>query len=407
MAFPPLVPPGPPLTARERTRHARHLLLPGVGELGQRRLAAARVLLVGAGGLGSPAALYLAAAGVGTLGLVDDDVVDLTNLQRQILHRPQDVGRAKVESGADGVHRVNEDTEVVTHSVRLTPENVLSVLADYDVVVDGADNFPTRSLVSDACARLGLPHVWASVHRFDAQVSVWWAGQGPCYHCVFPTMPAPDQVPSCAVGGVLGATVGTIGSVLAVEVVKVVTGVGEPLVGRLLVHDGLAQTWDTLPVRPAPDCPVCSSSADPLRPLGSMPRMATPQSSQGLAASASGETASGEAASGVAGSGEASRPTVTVRELATLLAHGARLIDVREPGEREIVTIPGAEAVPMADLIGGRVDPGPGPVHVHCKSGARSARVVDALRARGVDARDVQGGVLAWVADVDPTLPTY
>lgn len=389
MPRPPLVPPGPELDARARTRYARHLLLPGIGELGQRRLAAARVLLVGAGGLGSPAGIYLAAAGVGTLGLVDDDVVDLTNLQRQVLHRVEDVGRPKVVSGRDGLARVNDGVEVITHAVRVTPENALGILADYDVVIDGADNFPTRALVSQACARLGLPHVWASVHRFDAQASVWWAGVGPCYHCVFPSMPAPDQVPSCAVGGVLGATVGTIGSLLAVEALKLITGVGEPLVGRLLVHDGLAQSWAELPVRAEPTCPVCSPTADPVRPLGTT------------------GFASGEAPAVDPVVATSPRPEVSVHEVEALLAHGARLVDVREPGEREVVRIPGAEHIPLAEVLDPTTPFGDEVVLVHCKSGARSARAVDALRARGVDARDVRGGILAWVAEIDPSLPTY
>ena len=262
MARPPLVPPGPELTARERTRYARHLLLPDLGSDGQRRLRAARVLVVGAGGLGSPALLYLAAAGVGTIGVVDDDVVDTTNLQRQVVHGVADVGRAKTESAAEAVHAISPDTQVVQHSERLDEATALDVVADYDLVLDGADNFPTRYLVGDACARLGVPHVWGSVYRFDGQVSVWWAGEGPCYACVFPHQPPPDAVPSCAVGGVLGAVCASIGSVMATEAVKLVTGIGEPLVGRLLVHDALRQTWDALPVAADPGCRVCGSGAD-------------------------------------------------------------------------------------------------------------------------------------------------
>ena len=249
MARPPLVPPGPELSAEERTRYARHLLLPDLGALGQRRLRAARVLVVGAGGLGSPVLLYLAAAGVGTIGVADDDVVETVNLQRQVVHGVADVGRPKTESAADAVRAISPSTEVVAHSARLDTTTALTVVADYDLVVDGADNFPTRYVVGDACARLGVPHVWGSVYRFDGQVSVWWSGEGPCYACVFLSEPAPDAVPSCAVGGVLGAVCASIGSVMATEAVKLVTGTGEPLVGRLLVHDALRQTWDTLPVR--------------------------------------------------------------------------------------------------------------------------------------------------------------
>lgn len=403
MSRPPLVPPGPALDALARTRYARHLLLPGVGEMGQRRLAAARVLLIGAGGLGCPAALYLTAAGVGTIGIVDDDVVDLTNLQRQILHGSADVGRPKVESAAESLARLDDGIAVVAHQVRLTPDNALSLIADYDLVIDGADNFPTRALVSEACARLALPHVWGSVHRFDAQASVWWVGEGPCYHCVFPRLPAPDQVPSCAVGGVLGATVGTVGSLLAVEAIKVITGVGEPLVGRLLVHDGLAQTWGEIPVRRAPDCAVCGPGADPGRELGSAAGM-LPGSRPGGGPGAGATSTAGD---GVSPAGADARPSVSVTELAELLREGATLVDVREPGEREIVTIPGALAVPLDRVLAGETPWPDGRILVHCKSGGRSARAVDALRSRGIDAWDVEGGILAWIEQVDPGLPTY
>ena len=396
MARPPLVPPGPELTAQERTRYARHLLLPDLGSLGQRRLRAARVLVVGAGGLGSPALLYLAAAGVGTIGVVDDDVVDTTNLQRQVVHGVADVGRPKTASAADAVHAISPSTEVVQHSERLDEATALDVVADYDLVLDGADNFPTRYLVGDACARLAVPHVWGSVFRFDGQVSVWWAGEGPCYACVFPSQPPPDAVPSCAVGGVLGAVCASIGSVMATEAVKLVAGIGEPLVGRLLVHDALRQTWDTLPVTADPGCRVCGSAVDLTRPLGwatSVPEAGPP-----------------------AGTPLDDRPSISVLELKGLLDAGtleggaAVLLDVREEGERAVVALPGAAWLPIGDLRAGAEVPGLVPgrrFYVHCKSGGRSAEAVDLLRARGVDAVDVEGGILAWVAQVDPTLPSY
>jgi sulfur-carrier protein adenylyltransferase/sulfurtransferase len=400
MARPPLVPPGPELTVQERTQYARHLLLPDLGPLGQRRLRAARVLVVGAGGLGSPALLYLAAAGVGTIGVVDDDVVDTTNLQRQVVHGVADVGRPKTESAADAVHASSPTTTVVQHRERLDEATALEVVADYDIVLDGADNFPTRYLVGDACARLGVPHVWGSVFRFDGQVSVWWAGEGPCYACVFPSQPPPDAVPSCAVGGVLGAVCASVGSVMATEAVKLLTGVGEPLVGRLLVHDALRQTWDALPVTADPGCRVCGSGADPTRPLG----WAT-----GIPAQrASTSDAEGDGAT-------AARPSIDVLELKALLDAGAldgdagMLVDVREEGERAVVALPGAW-VPVAEVRSGALVPGLPPgarAYVYCKSGGRSAEAVDLLRARGVDAVDVEGGILAWVAQVDPTLPTY
>jgi molybdopterin/thiamine biosynthesis adenylyltransferase/rhodanese-related sulfurtransferase len=394
MARPPLVPLGPALTAPERTRYARHLLLPDLGTDGQRRLRFARVLVVGAGGLGSPALLYLAAAGVGTIGVVDDDVVDLTNLQRQVVHGVGDVGRPKTASAADAVHAISPSTTVVEHTERLDEASALDVVADYDLVLDGADNFPTRYLVGDACARLGVPHVWGSVFRFDGQVSVWWAGEGPCYACVFPHQPPPDAVPSCAVGGVLGAVCASIGSVMATEAVKVVTGVGEPLVGRLLVHDALRQTWDTLPVAADPGCRVCGSGADATRPLG---------------------WATGIPAAGaVAATGE--RPGIDVSALRAVLDAGdveearALLLDVREEGERAVVTLPGDVWLPVGDVRAGAEVPLPGPdttVYVYCRTGVRSGEAVDLLRARGIDAVNVEGGVLAWVAEVDPSLPTY
>jgi adenylyltransferase/sulfurtransferase len=397
MARPPLVPPGPELSAAERTRYARHVLLPDIGTDGQRRLRAARVLVVGAGGLGSPALLYLAAAGVGTLGVVDDDEVDATNLQRQVVHGVADVGRAKVDSAADAVAALSPETEVVRHRLRLDERTALDVLADYDLVLDGADNFPTRYVVGDACARLGIPHVWGSVYRFDGQVSVWWAGEGPCYACVFPTQPAPDAVPSCAVGGVLGAVCASIGSVMATEAVKLVTGTGEPLVGRLLVHDALAQTWDAVPVRRDPACRVCGSGADATRPLGW-----------------STAPASAAVPGGEQGGPGRERPGIDVAGLARLLEERRAgeaefvVLDVREAGELEVAAIPGAEHWPLDRVRAGGPVPGDGGrVYVVCKVGSRSGEAVDLLRARGVDAVNVEGGVLAWAREVDPSVPTY
>lgn len=386
----PVVSPGPVLTAAERTRYARHLLLPGFGEDAQRRLRAARVLVVGAGGLGSPVLQYLAAAGVGRLTIVDDDVVDETNLQRQVIHREDSVGHPKVESAAQAVRRLSSQVEVVGLATRLTADNVLEVLAGHDVIVDGADNFPTRYLVSDACARLGLPHVWGSIHRFDAQLSVWWAGRGPCYRCAFPVEPSGDAVPSCAVGGVLGALCGTIGSLMAGEVITLVTGVGEPLVGRILIHDALTASFDVLPVRARPGCPVCGPNADASRPLGTTP------------------DAGGSAASPAAPSEPV--PAVSVVEAAARLAgsHPPLLLDVREPGERVVVALDGSVAIPLAELAD-RLDevPPDRPVLVHCKTGGRSARATALLRAHGRDATNVEGGILAWIATLRPDLPRY
>jgi len=407
MGIPPLVAPGPELTVEQKARYARHILLPDIGVEGQRRLSNARVLVVGAGGLGSPALLYLAAAGVGTIGIVDDDVVDASNLQRQVVHGVADVGRRKTESAAETVAAVNPLVTVVRHDVRLTADNALELLADYDVVLDGADNFATRYLVNDACVLLGLPHVWGSIYRFDGQVSVWFAGYGPCYRCVFPDPPPPEAVPSCATGGVLGVLCAAVGSVQVAEAVKLVVGRGEPLVGRLLVHDALRQTWDTLRVRADPECPVCGESPtvtslvdyDELCGVGGG---SVPASTGGVEVGAEGSAAFAEVSAG---------------ELAQLLEARERgeaqfeLVDVREPGERDIVAIPGSRAVHLDAFRAGTAAqelPIGVPVVVLCKSGVRSAEAAGLLAAQGRDdVRNLTGGVLAWVRDVDPSLPVY
>ena len=298
------------------------------------------------------------------------------------------------------MHAISPTTQVVQHSERLDAATALDVIADYDLVLDGADNFPTRYLVGDACARLGVPHVWGSVYRFDGQVSVWWAGEGPCYACVFPHQPPADAVPSCAVGGVLGAVCASIGSVMATEAVKLVTGIGEPLVGRLLVHDALRQTWDAVPVAADPGCPVCGSGADATRPLGWA-------------------TGVPDAVPGPDGGARAvlrGRPTIDVAGLNELVGSGelegerAVLLDVREAGERAIVALPGGLWLTMDQVRGGAEVPGLGPdarVYVYCKTGVRSGEAVDLLRERGVDAVNVEGGIVAWVAEIEPDLPTY
>ena len=374
-------------------RYARHVLLPQVGKSGQERLSASRVLVVGAGGLGSPALMYLAAAGVGTLGVVDADVVETSNLQRQVIHSSDDVGRLKTESAAEAVARVNPSVTVVRHDLRLDSSNALEVLRDYDVILDGTDNFPTRYLVNDACVLLGKPHVWGSIYRFDGQVSVWWAEHGPCYRCVFPSPPPPSAVPSCAEGGVLGVLCAAIGSVQATETLKLLLGVGEPLVGRLLVHDALAMTWDSLTVRKDPDCPVCGSS----------PTVT--------------ELVDYEEFCGVPGSGHASEvQEVSAPELAASLASDAPplLIDVRGPDERAIASIPGAVAIHLNDFRDGtafghdELAARARRIVMMCKVGARSAEAARLAQEAGyTDVANLEGGVLAWVRDVDPTQPTY
>ena len=393
------------LSRDEVTRYARHILLPGVGLAGQERLAAARVLVVGAGGLGSPALLYLAAAGVGTIGIVDADVVEMSNLQRQVVHRDADVGRPKTESAAETVAEVNPHVRVVLHDVRLDSSNALDVLRDYDIVLDGTDNFPTRYLVNDACVLLGIPHVWGSIYRFDGQVSVWWAGHGPCYRCVFPEPPPPGAVPSCAEGGVLGVLCAAIGSVQVTETVKIVLGVGKPLTGRLLVHDALRMTWDTLPVRRDPDCPVCGDAPSITLETGLIDYDAF----CGLP-SAPGPTSD---------AGSTGVPLVSVSWLAAALRSGAPplLVDVRGEDERSIAAIPAAVAIHLDDFRDGRafrraelseaVAVGR-PVVIHCKVGGRSAEAAALALAAGLTGvSSLDGGVLAWVREIDPSQPEY
>jgi len=393
--LPPLVAPGPPLTPDERARYARHLLLPEIGDVGQRRLRAARVCVVGAGGLGAPVLQYLAAAGVGRIGIVDDDVVDVTNLQRQVVHGHADVGRPKAESAAETVRAIDPGVEVVEHRVRLA-EDTVDLLAGYDVVVDGTDNFPTRYLVNDACVRLGLPEVWGSVLRFDAQVAVFW-GRPPAplspvqLRDVFPAPPAEGTVPSCAVAGVLGALCGQVGSLMATEVVKLVTGAGRPLLGRIAVLDALAGTWREVPLRPR------------AHPSGAAAPAAAAPSTAPAATVAPAARPPAPAQPDAAGE-------VTPRDLVPLLADGAvTLLDVREPAERAIVTIPGDQlAIPLGELPArvGEV-PADRPVVVYCRSGARSAHAAAYLAGAGYAAANLAGGVLAWADDVEPGLPRY
>lgn len=400
-SLPPLVESAGQLTVEEMRRYSRHLILPDIGVTGQCRLKAARVLVVGAGGLGSPVLLYLAAAGVGTIGIVDADQVDDTNLQRQVVHGQSDVGRPKVDSARDRIAEVNPHVQVRTHPLLLDSGNALDLIRDYDLVLDGTDNFPTRYLISDACEILGLPEVWGSIYRFDGQVSVFWAGHGPTYRDLFPEPPPPGAVPSCAEGGVLGVACASIGSVMASEAVKVICGIGDPLVGRLLVLDALGMTWRTLQVRPAPDRAPVRSLVD-YEAFCGLP--------------AAGDGARG-AAGPAGGDGLGEGATVDVHALKAMLDARGRgetdfvLVDVREPYEREIVTIPGAVWVPaalfdtgeaLAQLPAGRR------IVLHCKSGARSARALLALHGAGhADAVHVAGGVLAWVREIEPGKPTY
>lgn len=392
MATQPLVETGRALSKAETTRYARHVLVPGVGLEGQGRLAAAKVLVVGAGGLGSPALLYLAAAGVGTIGIVDADVVELTNLHRQVIHSDDDIGHLKTESAEASVHRVNPHVAVVRHDLTLDSSNALEVIAGYDVVVDGTDNFPTRYLVNDACVLLGKPHVWGSILRFDGQVSVWWAGHGPCYRCVFPEPPPAGTVPSCAEGGVLGVLCAAIGSVQSTEAIKLLLGLGEPLVGRLLVHDALRQTWDSLTVRADPDCPVCGTEPTVTELIDYVEFCGVP---------------------GAPAHDEGGIPSVTVREMAAELAtpHPPLLVDVRGDDERLIASIPGSVPIHLDRFRDGDAFdelPRERRVLIHCKVGGRSAEATRlALRAGYTDVANVDGGILAYLRELDPSQPEY
>ena len=394
-ARPPLVPEGPPLDPARLARYARHLTLPGIGVSGQRRLARARVLVVGAGGLGSPALLYLAAAGVGTLGVVDDDVVDESNLQRQVLHRTADVGRAKVDSAREAVLAANPDVTVEVHPVRLTAGNALELVSGYDLVLDGSDNFATRYLVSDATAIAGVPHVWGALDRFRGQVSVFWSrppqGHAPVtYRDIFPEPPPAGTVPTCAEGGVLGALCATIGSVMVTEAVKLVTGAGRSLLGRLAVYDAADVTWRELRVVADPTRAPVTHVAEPAPDACAVP----------------------------APSAVSADAAISALQLRDLLDSAAPpyVLDVREEFEREIVAIPGSVLVPAGRLLAPAAQdadafaalPDDRLVAVYCKSGARSQRVVDAAHAAGrSNVVQVAGGVLAWVDEVDPTLSRY
>ena len=387
------------MSTQEVERYARHVLIPDVGMEGQRRLKNARVLVVGAGGLGSPALVYLAAAGVGTIGVVDADVVELSNLQRQVVHGVADVGRSKSESAAETLASVNPLVRVVRHDVRIDSTNALEIIADYDLVLDGTDNFPTRYLLNDACVLLGKPDVWGSIYRFDGQVSVWWAQHGPCYRCVFPEPPPPGLVPSCAEGGVLGVLCASIGSIQAAEALKLIVGIGDPLIGRLMVHDALRQSWDVLTVRKDPDCAVCGESP-------TVTELVDYQDFCGIPG-------------GSATAGTGAVPLISVRELADLLSgsnssgasSGVLLVDVRGSEEQAIASIPGAQAIHLDEFRSGTAVlriPFDHPVVIHCKVGSRSEEAARILIEAGhPDVRSLEGGVLAWVREIDPAQPSY
>jgi len=392
LSLPPLVEPAAELTVDEVRRYSRHLIIPDVGMTGQKRLKNAKVLCVGAGGLGSPALLYLAAAGVGTLGIVDFDVVDESNLQRQIIHGQSDVGRPKAESARDSIREINPNVTVIVHEERLDSDNAMQIFSGYDLIVDGTDNFATRYLVNDACVLLGKPYVWGSIYRFDGQASVFWAEHGPCYRCLYPEPPPPGMVPSCAEGGVLGVLCGSIGSIQVTEAIKVITGIGEPLVGRLMIYDALEMTYRSVKVRKDPECPVCGKN---------------PTVTELIEYEEFCGAVSEEAQLAAAGS------TITAQQLKDMQDAGENifLVDVREPNEYEIVSIPGATLIPKGEFLSGAALerlPQDQRIVLHCKSGARSAECLAIVKDAGFsDAVHVGGGVLSWISTVDPSLPAY
>ena len=392
MSLPPLVEPAADLSVDEVKRYSRHLIIPDVGMAGQKRLKNAKVLIVGAGGLGSPALLYLAAAGVGTLGIVDFDTVDESNLQRQIIHGVSDVDKSKAESAKESIAEINPYVNVILHKDRLDSSNVMDIFAPYDLIVDGTDNFATRYLVNDACVLLHKPYVWGSIYRFDGQASVFWADYGPCYRCLYPEPPPPGMVPSCAEGGVLGVLCASIGSIQVNEAIKMIAGIAEPLAGRLMIYDALEMTYRTDRVNKDPDCAICGKN---------------PTVTELIDYDAFCGAVSEEAAEAVVGS------TISAKDLSAMLDRGDNiyLVDVREPNEYEIVSIPGATLIPKGEFLNGSAlekMPQDKQIVLHCKSGARSAEVLAVLKNAGFsDAVHVGGGVLAWVNQVDPSLPTY
>ncbi len=380
---------GPTLGNEEILRYSRHLIMPEVGMEGQKRLKAARLLAIGAGGLGSPLALYLAAAGVGTLGIVDFDVVDYTNLQRQVLHSTADVGRRKLDSAAEKIKAINPFVNLRTFETRLTSANALELFREFDIVVDGTDNFPTRYLVNDACVLTGRPNVYGSIFRFEGQASVFAAPDGPCYRCLYPEPPPPGLVPSCAEGGVLGILPGLIGVIQATEAIKLILGTGSPLIGRLLLVDALGMKFRELKLRKNPDCPVC----------GAHPTIKTLIDYEQFCGIRGEETLV-----------NGNVPQIQVEEFKTMLERGEDVfvLDVREPHEYQICNL-GGHLIPLRDL--------PSRVHeldssreivAHCRSGVRSAQAVQFLRQAGFrKVKNLAGGILAWADRVDPAMPKY
>jgi len=378
-------------TSEQLTRYSRHFILPEIGEEGQRKLIKSKVLLIGSGGLGSPIALYLAAAGVGTLGLVDFDKVDLSNLQRQIVHTNDSIGTPKIDSAEKRIKAMNPDTNVVKYPVKITSANAMEILKDYDVVIDGTDNFPTRYLTSDACVFLNKPNIYGSIFRFDGMATVFKADEGPCYRCLYPEPPPPGMVPSCAEGGVLGILPGVIGLIQATEAVKLLVGIGRTLVGRLLVYDALQMTFRELKLRKDPSCPVCGTNP-------TIKQLIDYDQFCGIGRGAAGQDSIAE---------------ISVVELKAKLdaREDFLLIDVREPFEVQIASIQGARLIPLgtlADHVADLETFKDKEIIAHCHHGGRSRRALQLLHSKGFKKlKNVAGGIDEWSERVDPSVPRY
>ena len=381
-----------PLTKEEIGRYSRHLIMPNIGVEGQGRLKNAKVLLVGTGGLGAPLAIYLAAAGVGTLGLVDYDVVDESNLHRQVIHGTSDIGKRKTESARESILDINPNVTVNIHETLLTSDNALDIIGDYDLVIDGTDNFPTRYLVNDACVLLGKPNVYGSIFRFDGQLAVFYADEGPCYRCMFPEPPPPGMVPSCAEGGVFGVLPGTIGAGQATEAIKLITGVGDALIGRMQIYDALEARWQTIKINKDPECPVCGKNATVTELIDYEAFCGVP----------SNDHETGEGADDLVDLELTPQQFEEVRDR-------VHVIDVREPHEYEISRIPGAELVPLGELPSKLAElDSSDEIVLHCKSGVRSMEALQLLKGAGFGrAKHLRGGINAYAKQVDESIPVY
>lgn len=382
----------PELSRQEILRYSRHLLIPEVGLSGQRKLKNSSVLIIGTGGLGSPLALYLTAAGIGRIGIVDFDVVDSSNLQRQVIHGTSTVGISKVESARQRMIDLNPDILIDVYNEPFTSENAMRIAAPYDILIDGTDNFPTRYLVNDVCVLLGKPNVYGSIFRFEGQLSVFDASRGPCYRCLFPEPPPPGLVPSCAEGGVLGVLPGTIGTLQATEAIKVLLGIGQPLIGKLLIYDALEMSFQFVRLRKNPNCKICSANPEVTELIDYDAFCGVPGRSHD---------------EGSAGSGW----DITATELAARLKEGnhLRLIDVREPHELEISALPNEELIPLGELASRLSELNTADdIVIFCKSGTRSARALELLVSAGFrKVKNLKGGINAWAEDIDPSLPIY